>query len=337
MSYKARVSRERNPHANEEPKEKPFFSKKNTGKNPVATNAFFQPKLSVNKPGDGYEQEADRVADAVVNKTPVARGVNQKQIHSVQRLSTPTGEEQPGTNDARMERDKEKPVIQKMDDPIKEKEKKKVAATVQKKNETAGPPASPQVSSKIESSAGRGQSMPQKTLREMNDSFGADFGGVRIHKDSEATSLNKELHAQAFTHGRDIYFNEGKFDPASQAGKLLLAHELTHVVQQGGANEKIQRDLAIEPSNPLAEQPVLTPRQIQDAIFFNNERYNESSIRLIQDIVGAGVTGTDPGDVLGIADEDIQRNAGVDRSVAAQDQIHIPAQSRPRARGFGPG
>ena len=68
----------------------------------------------------------------------------------------------------------------------------------------------------------------------MSAKFGVDFSGVRIHDDSEAVGLAKELQAQAFTHGRDIYFNEGKFDPESGAGKNLLAHELTHVVQQAG-------------------------------------------------------------------------------------------------------
>jgi peptidoglycan hydrolase-like protein with peptidoglycan-binding domain len=335
MSYRSRVYRERNPGTNEEGKEKPFFSKQKAGKEP-GTRAFFQAKLSVNNPGDHYEQEADHVADAVVNQNTGTSKVQKKKISSIQRLSTPIEDEKLGTNDARMEKDKEiqekpvsptgpdkekekKPVqkmddpdkekekkpVQKMDDPEKEKEKKAVQkmddpekekekkkpGTVQKKNESAGTTASSQVSSKIENSSGRGESLPSKTLREMNSSFGADFSGVNIHKDGEAASLNKELHAQAFTHGRDIYFNEGKFDPSSQPGKLLLAHELTHVVQQGAAGEKIQRDLAIEPSNPLAEVQDFTDKQIRDAILFNNERYNESSIRLIQDIVGATVTG----------------------------------------------
>jgi hypothetical protein len=69
----------------------------------------------------------------------------------------------------------------------------------------------------------------------MNRSFNADFSNVKIHTDGEAVGMNRELQAQAFTYGSDIYFNAGKFNTDTAAGKRLLAHELTHVVQQGHA------------------------------------------------------------------------------------------------------
>ena len=68
----------------------------------------------------------------------------------------------------------------------------------------------------------------------MNSAFGADFSKVRIHTGDEAVQMNKELKAQAFTHGNHIYFNQGKYNPNSLQGKHLLAHELTHTIQQGG-------------------------------------------------------------------------------------------------------
>ena len=67
----------------------------------------------------------------------------------------------------------------------------------------------------------------------MEGAFGTDFSSVRVHTDSSAVQMNKELGAQAFTNGSDIYFNEGKFDTGSSGGQHLLAHELTHTVQQG--------------------------------------------------------------------------------------------------------
>ncbi len=67
----------------------------------------------------------------------------------------------------------------------------------------------------------------------MESTFGAGFGGVKVHTDTQAVQMNKDLNAQAFTHGSDIYFNEGKYDDNSSEGQHLLAHELTHVVQQG--------------------------------------------------------------------------------------------------------
>src|SRR5690606_10069691 len=59
---------------------------------------------------------------------------------------------------------------------------------------------------------------------------------VNIHTDSQAVEMNKSLGAQAFTYGNDIYFNQGKYNPDSASGKHLLAHELTHTIQQGNSH-----------------------------------------------------------------------------------------------------
>ena len=77
--------------------------------------------------------------------------------------------------------------------------------------------------------------MNHDTKNEMESGFGTDFSGVRIHNDSNAVQMNQELGSQAFTNGNDIYFNEGKYNPESDSGKHLLAHELTHTVQQGAS------------------------------------------------------------------------------------------------------
>ena len=127
--------------------------------------------------------------------------------------------------------------VQKMDDP-KEEEKKKKPGQVQKKAESSNRSAPPGLSSKIEESAGKGKSLPAKTLNEMNSSFNKDFGNVQIHDDPDAAAMTSELDAQAFTHGKDIYFNKDKFSPENSQGKHLLAHELTHVVQQSGSKSE---------------------------------------------------------------------------------------------------
>ncbi len=69
----------------------------------------------------------------------------------------------------------------------------------------------------------------------MESRFGTDFSGVKIHTGHTAVQMNQELNAQAFTSGNDIYFNEGKYAPGSESGKHLLAHELTHTLQQSVA------------------------------------------------------------------------------------------------------
>jgi hypothetical protein len=80
--------------------------------------------------------------------------------------------------------------------------------------------------------------------------MGADFSQVKIHTGEEAAGMSNALNAQAFTVGNDIYFNSGKYNPASDKGKHLLAHELTHTIQQSGSiGRKIQkRDMVFDPA-----------------------------------------------------------------------------------------
>lgn len=81
---------------------------------------------------------------------------------------------------------------------------------------------------------GSGSSLPAETRARMETHLGADFSGVRVHSDSTSSRLSNSLGANAFTTGKDIYFNESRYNPDSKTGQALLAHELTHVVQQGG-------------------------------------------------------------------------------------------------------
>ncbi len=85
-------------------------------------------------------------------------------------------------------------------------------------------------------SKGRGAPLDDRTRAGMEDKFGVDFRGVKIHTDSDAVRMNKSLGAQAFANGNDIYFDSGKYSPRSKGGIRLLAHELTHVVQQGASS-----------------------------------------------------------------------------------------------------
>lgn len=85
---------------------------------------------------------------------------------------------------------------------------------------------------KLQQSKGGGQALDAGTKTAMEQRFGADFSAVRIHTGSDAVRLNHNLDAEAFTHGTDIFFNQGKYAPGTASGGHLLAHELTHVIQQ---------------------------------------------------------------------------------------------------------
>jgi hypothetical protein len=80
---------------------------------------------------------------------------------------------------------------------------------------------------------GGGQLLDEGVRAQMGQAVGADFSDVRIHTSVESDALNRQLGARAFTTGQDIFFREGAYQPGSSAGQELLAHELTHVVQQG--------------------------------------------------------------------------------------------------------
>jgi hypothetical protein len=98
----------------------------------------------------------------------------------------------------------------------------------------AGGPLSPETAAQIEAARENGTALDAGTRDVMEGAFGTSFTGVHIHADGEADALNGAVGARAFTTGSDIFFRQGTFQPSSSAGRELLAHELTHVVQQQG-------------------------------------------------------------------------------------------------------
>ena len=114
-----------------------------------------------------------------------------------------------------------------------EEEEIQTKASLQRSG-TAGIEVDSGLEEQITSNRGSGSPLPKEVRSFMEPRFDSDFGDVRIHTGSESAQLNRSLNARAFTQGTDIYFNEEGFDGGSSAGKELLAHELTHVVQQTG-------------------------------------------------------------------------------------------------------
>jgi hypothetical protein len=89
---------------------------------------------------------------------------------------------------------------------------------------------------RIDRARSGGEPLTNQVQKSMGEAMGEDFSEVRIHTSPEADDLNQQLSAKAFTTGKDIFFREGEYDPYSTGGKQLLAHELTHVSQQKGAD-----------------------------------------------------------------------------------------------------
>lgn len=96
-----------------------------------------------------------------------------------------------------------------------------------------------QVEGHIQRARGRGQALDRQVGTSVGEQLGADLSGVRVHTDANADRVSRSLNAEAFTVGRDVFFRQGAYAPASGEGRKLLTHELTHVVQQGGAQQPV--------------------------------------------------------------------------------------------------
>jgi DNA-directed RNA polymerase subunit M/transcription elongation factor TFIIS len=258
--------------------EQPFFQKKG---NDFPT---IQAKLNIGKPNDKYEVEADAVADKVIQRLSNKNTIDQNTkgeniqakpiapinttISSIQTKCT-TCEQEEKLQKKEVDEDlmkgtlQKKPIFESNAEPQSDDEKnvqRKCSICEQKEEllQTKGQENAGNTSSSIEtsllSSKGGGSEMNAQVKNEMESSFGLDFSAVRIHNNSAAIQMNKDLSAQAFTHGSDIYFNEGKYNPESKSGKHLLAHELTHTVQQGALINKKENVPTIQKVPATEEQ-----------------------------------------------------------------------------------
>ena len=115
----------------------------------------------------------------------------------------------------------------------------------------------------IEQARGGGNALDGVTLDRMNDAFGADFSGVRVHTGGEADHLNRAVDAKAFATGKDIFFREGAYQPGSTEGRGLLAHELTHVVQQSGDGLQMKLEVS-DPADPAEQEAEQVARDVME-------------------------------------------------------------------------
>jgi hypothetical protein len=192
-----------------------------------------QAKLAIGAVGDKYEQEADRVASQVVQKINAPA--------SVQREPEEEDELQlmPAISSLQREPEEEEEELQMKPDISSiqrhaghEEEELQAKSLVQRRDTYDGGEASADLESSIQSARSSGQALDPDLQAKMGEVMGADFSGVKVHTDSQSDQLNKSIQAKAFTTGQDLFFRQGTYDPGSRGGQELIAHELTHVVQQ---------------------------------------------------------------------------------------------------------
>ena len=205
--------------------------------------AFFPPvqtKLTVSRPGDALEKEADRTAEQVM------------------RMAVPG----PGPAVAR---------------PGEGEEKRLARAAV------GGAPApGPAAVAGVEAAATGGQPLPADVRRFMEPRLRADLSGVRVHTDATAASLSNQFSARAFTYRHHIFFGPGQYRPGTRDGMSLLAHELTHTIQQG-RSPAVPRTGVTTTATPPAVQRL----GVDDVLdYFAEKAYNIPGFRMLTLLLG---------------------------------------------------
>jgi hypothetical protein len=218
-----------------------------------AVSRLIQAKLKVGKPNDTYEQEADRVADTVMRMpNPLVQRQTEEEDKAqakplegaiapfVQRQAEENKEETAQTKPLAIEitpwvqrqaaeEKKEEPVQMLQRQATEDKKEEPVQA---KEGVDGTTDVTPELENRIQTMRGGGQSLSESSLAFFEPRFGYNFRNVRVHTDSQASEISLKLNAQAFTIGQDIFFSAGHYEPNTSKGQWLLAHELTHTVQQ---------------------------------------------------------------------------------------------------------
>jgi hypothetical protein len=193
------------------PEWKPGGSGKPSPLQRLQPSAALQAKLEIGQPSDRYEQQANTVARDVVEQINI-----------------------PVSNDAQQH-----PTIQRQ---TKESNLLLRLKPTGQQSTLGGGKAPTQLESSINHAKNGGKFLEPSLQRSMGKAMGVDFSGVKVHTDAQANQLSESIQAKAFTTGQNIFFKQGEYQPQNRGGQELIAHELTHVVQQSSDGTYLQRD-----------------------------------------------------------------------------------------------
>jgi len=196
-----------------------------------------QPKLTIGQPDDKYEREADRVADQVMRMPEPKGSLVNGQSSLVQRQAGCTGpacteEEEPVQTKSIGDRITPLDYVQRQEETVPAEEEEEEEPAQLKSLNNKSPPVTANLQNQIQLLRGGGQPLGDSTRAFFEPRFGMDFSDVRVHTEGIAEEAAKSVNARAFTLGKNVFFGTGQYQPASTEGRRLLAHELTHTVQQ---------------------------------------------------------------------------------------------------------
>lgn len=217
---------------------------RNAAAQPVFT---VQPKLDLSTPGDRYEQEADRVADEIM-RMPAPRSATPPPTHATHAAPQHVQRKCSSCEIAA----RRKP---------SEDEDRRIVQTKRATGDGSHAPAPHRLDALTGAPQGGGASLSQSAREFFEPRFGHDFAHVRVHTDARADEMARAIDARAFTVGQDIGFRAGEYRPDSFEGRKLLAHELTHTLQQGtpGFSRQVQR--ACDAATLARAQPLFFPQE----------------------------------------------------------------------------
>lgn len=265
-------------------------------------------KLTIGQPNDKYEQEADRVADEVMRisgadiahrmqddeeekETIQTRPLGDRITPLIQRQDEYTEEEEEVTVQAsrsnnngvvlqRLCPECEEETVQRQ---TKEEDEEGIFQAKTKNAET--PSVTSGIESRIRNIRGGGQSLDRATRFFFEPRFGVDFESVRVHTDAAAENITNRINAKAFTFGQDVVFGAGQYVPDGNEGKRLIAHELTHVLQQSGTSRNADTiSLKRDPANPQKENAGLYLGLETIGVSTENGCYGEVDFHLVEAI-----------------------------------------------------
>lgn len=225
------------PHSAEAPFNSLFGLQRNLGNQVVLRllhSGAVQAKLRISQPGDADEREADRVADSVVS-SPQQPTIQRKCNCEGGGASCPACEE----------------------DEVEQ------AKGIHRKASSSFN-GDQSVHSDLPQSIGSGQPLDSSTRGFMESRFGRDFRDVRVHTGAEAAQSARSIQARAYTFNRDVVFDSGAYAPQSAEGKKLLAHELTHVVQQSQSSNGNRLQRSADATQTQQTQPPQRQQQKKD-------------------------------------------------------------------------
>ena len=247
------------------------------------------PKLEVSQPHDPAEQEADRVADQIMRMPePINTGqMVMRSLHeTIHRKCAACGEEE----------------------------------DLMRKASEAGEMGEGAIEQVHRAVRSGGQPLDEATRNFMEPRFGHDFGQVRIHADSQASDSARGINARAYTLGQNVVFGSGQYAPGANAGKELLAHELTHVVQQTGGVPTAQR----RPISPIFHNALpLTdkPHQVM------REGTEDTAVDVTQSDANSSQTTDTTTKLLALITRLEQLHSQSDHQLGSQGQSNAPDQN----------